>query len=51
MKIHPALGIAIGLVLLIIGLVAHLITLDIAGGFVMFVSAVRMMRDRRGSRP
>ena len=48
MKIHPAVGIALGVVILVVGLVTHMIPLDIAGGFVAFVSAIRMMRDYRG---
>jgi len=49
MKINPLAAFALGLALLVGGLVTQLITLDLAGAFVMFVAAARWVRDRRGS--
>ena len=48
MKINPAFGVILGIILLVIGVVTHLVTLDIAGGFVAVVAAAKIMRDRRG---
>lgn len=49
MKINPMIGVAVGLIALVVGLVTHLITLDIAGPTIAILSASRIIRDRRGS--
>ena len=48
MKINPVFAIVFGVILLAVGLVTHLITLDIAGAFVAVVAAARMVRNGRG---
>jgi hypothetical protein len=46
MRINPAIGIAIGVAVLIVGLVAHMVVLDITGAFVAVLSIGRVLASR-----
>lgn len=47
-NVHPAVRIAIGLVVLVIGVVLHKVLIDVAGAVVVAVGAVQWFYRRRG---
>jgi hypothetical protein len=47
MKINPYIGVAIGVICLIVGLAVGMIMLDVAGAVIALLSASRVVRDRR----
>jgi hypothetical protein len=49
LKIHPAIRIAIGVVVLVVGVVLHRVIIDAAGAAVMLIGAAQWTsRSRRG---
>jgi hypothetical protein len=49
--VHPAVRVALGLVLLAIGVVLHKVYLDVAGAAVIAVGAGQWLYRRRGTGP
>jgi len=45
--LHPAIRIAIGLAVLIVGVMLHKVLLDVAGGAVMIIGTVRWLSRAR----
>jgi len=45
--LHPAIRIAIGLVVLVVGVTLHRVLLDVAGGVVMVIGAAQWLAGAR----
>jgi hypothetical protein len=46
--LHPAIRLAVGVVIVVIGIAVHKVFLDVIGGAVVVLSAVQWMGRQRG---